>query len=203
MPRKLKPYKVDHVYDGKLRVRVEIMFDREDKVFFAELDTERVQASTVDECRKLAREMIPRAVKMEWKPYILVDGGMEHDFRYNSHGVDGHVVELRFGFSRLEAATNLQGRMIERPHVLDWSHKDQERRTSDCHRAEELIPYTAEMWASLEALRGQIEQAGKRLAELVEDRANLPARLAHDGGSVLLLPAAPTEQPRRRKVAGR
>jgi hypothetical protein len=200
MPRALKPYKVDYVYDGKLRVRVEIMFDRDAKLFFAELETERVQAPSVDECKRLTRDMIPRVVQMEWKPYIIVDGRTEVDCVYSSHGRDGHDVELHFRFSRREITKNLQGNMIERLHVLDWPHKDTERRTSSCNLDEErLIPYSAELWANLVALKEQIEKAGERLVELIDDRKKLPARLA--AGNVLALPAAP--EARRRKAVGR
>jgi hypothetical protein len=200
VPRPLKPYKVDYVYDGKLRVRVEIMFDRDAKLFFAELHTERVQAPSVDECKKLAREMIPRVVQMEWKPYIVVESCTDHDNRYSHHGRTGHNVELSFVFSRLEITKNLQGHMIERLHVLDWPHKDHQRQTSACNQDEDkLIPYSAELWASLVALKEQIEGAGDRLSRLVEDRKNLPARLA--AGNVLALPAAP--EARRRKAVGR
>ena len=78
MPRKLKPYLVSHVKDATTGNTFDIMLDREDKVFFAHVLGERIEAATAEDCEKLALEHIKTTTKMEWKKIIQVNTPSRH-----------------------------------------------------------------------------------------------------------------------------
>jgi hypothetical protein len=192
MPRKLKPYKVDDVHHRL--AKVDIMFDREDKVFFAQLGIERVEAPDVETCKKLTVEMIPRAVQLEWKPMIEVEGGIDEVQKHHCE----HV-RLVLSYVRFEFAERLDGGQLQRAHSED---SDDPTRRSERYveypEMRTLLPYTEETWAALGRLRETIEAAGNRLEAIRKKPEALLAMLAGKT-SFLALPEAAPKKGRNKK----
>ncbi len=120
MPRKLKPYKVDDVAAG--RERLPIFFDRDDKVFFAEIGMERVQHTDLVEAKKLAVQLLTRAPRYTWEPIIVVDRITKYTGTYHLHGEEAEHAEMDVTFYRCERAESPleRGRWFSRRHTIDF-----------------------------------------------------------------------------------
>lgn len=109
MPRALKPYVVDKIVHTNRHDSLDLMFDRDAKVFFATLGMERVQSTDVAEATRLAKALLENAPRYHWEPIIIVDyvdSGERTKRRYGSRPERTIDTELHFSFRRAERCRN-------------------------------------------------------------------------------------------------
>lgn len=103
MSRALKPQKVDFVHIPNSNLDINLMLDRNDKIFFFELDGQRVEARTFLELRDKAEERARHYVTLVWIPIISIylrDPNEEDGFHHNYNHVHDTDAEISFKFDR-------------------------------------------------------------------------------------------------------
>lgn len=205
MPRDLKPYVVDKILHPSNRSVLELFFDRNKHVFFAEIAMERVEHTDIGEARKLAKDLLIRGRLYAWEPVIIVEKVDEKDERLyygrNRHDGGEHQVRLEFSFSRCDRAPHHAEpkRWYSRLHQEDFDKEvrrlrkigaaasattREERRATNVELEElrtydaNVIPYSGDLWDGLAAIELSIKLARKQLAELT-GRKDFAERVAH------------------------
>lgn len=157
--RQLKPYKVGEITNREKATRVELLFDRNKGIFFAELNGERVEAETLEEVKKLARGLSTTAAEpLKWRRWIEAEVEETNDVRDEG-------MSFRFDFRRFERAKSQSGRVLERDfgaenegrELYGWERRDLER--------EVLVPYSDEAWEALGKVNDQLNAFARRLRE--------------------------------------
>lgn len=214
MPRPLKPYVVDSVWCESTRLRVDILFDRNRKNFFAKVGTNEVRAKDVEGCKVLARDLAAQSVAFSWTPIIVIDKTCKCSANLYSGEGPKRYAGVDVEFRRIEVSPDPSPRRGGKPghvwrrHPLDVGDDEldlEDRRLfrdvcshqdygSTCE-----VPYTEEAWAALCAIADAVDAAAERLDALFADE-HLEAKLLHVGSqhAVLALPAFN----RRRNVEG-
>lgn len=201
MPRNLKPQKVETITVGSRGAgnacSANLMLDRNKLDFFVKLGLEEVRASTANECRKKAYEHFSKWKPETWEPMIAVLMECDGDTDRSYGQLRAVSTDLSFVFYRFERAKMLDGEYLEREHSEDRRHGD----VSDSWRFHEshdtvYLPYKTETWAGLQALRGAIIDARRKLISILE-RPDLEKALLKVSTVGLQLSAAPTKKVRR------
>lgn len=223
MPRPLKPYKVEVVMHSNGRDHIEVMFDRDRKLFFAQMGVERAESSDLTAVRNLAKQLVEKGARYEWEAIIVVSPPSLDDHNYGgSSYYEEHEPKLRFEFYRCERAPDPRSgkhnepRWIVRQHEAEFEadkpNKEARRqRETNCERYGDLrewdgtvyIPYTEEAWQALIAIEAAVVETRKRLAGLLS-RDDLPKLLAGIRAApqqLLALPAGPSPNSRAAKRA--
>jgi hypothetical protein len=205
MPRKLKPYKVDEVLNPKTGIKVDIMLDRNDKVFFGMVGPTRIEAPTAEECEKAVRKALRDYTGLEWQSFIIVDSeGGESHWRTSGHETRNANVSLRF--HRLYGAKTVDGTWVQKPFEEDAPggsyHFDAEHYMRRWWRGddESTIPYTDEAWATLNTMRDRIEGIAEFLKELI-GRKDFAALLNNPKSDLLLGSGQKRGKKKRKKKA--
>jgi len=197
MSRQLKPLRVDSFYDGKRRLSIDIMLDRNDKTFFAKVDHTSLTAPSVAELKGKIKTELLNSKPPEWTRVIQLGVTEKDESWRRSRGghVTTHQAGLEIHFSRKEVAT-LRGRLIERPFredVPDAWHEDFDgdalRYSETAYNDEEKhqIPYSAEAWATLNECVTALEKARTRLEVLFNPKDGGRLLAARALGGVALL----------------
>lgn len=173
MPRKLKPYMVDQVYDA-FHGRIDIYFDRDQKIFFSGVLGERAEADTLRECKKATEKLAGTLRELVWRQVICIE---DHEIEYGS-GYENTWI-LRFTSSRHEIADSPAGQFERRftttegdPEPVkvypaeNYPRRTLGRRDTGCV----TIPYSQEAWRTILQIRTAIEETSKRIAKLVGSR---------------------------------
>ena len=188
MSRQLKPQIVDEVTSPNGLVRIPVYFDRNEKDFFVEITgrDDRVRADSVHEVKKLAAEMLAKAVEYKWEGIIVVEMEESYDEKYKAAGAysyKGHAgfgARIEFEFDRLERSRHptREGEFVYRKHTLDFeagepstfSRTEREKNASVktyCPFDATVLPYDDETWAGLLALKRAVDDAQAKLEDLV------------------------------------
>jgi hypothetical protein len=216
--RSLKPYRVDEVRTEF--ARADVMFDRNRKKFFMLVGVERVEHDLLEECKKLGRAVLLRAIRYEWRPVIyvqVIERDEETIHISNRHG-EAHVIELRLHFWRCEVTEHPSedGRLLSREYADDFEERMLRYRKSDQVFArekrtmndatviseiwcddEQALPYTEETWAALNHINGMIRDLSKRLDALVKTPNFARRVLAVKDALALPAPRGRIPRPRR------
>jgi len=190
MPRKLKPYEVDSIYDS-VNGRIRIFFDRDKKLFFGEVKGQRAEADTLDQCKRETRTLAETLREIVWRQIIMISGSPTY------HGQDD-TSQLEFTASRHEIA-DTKGGQIERDFFRTTAGDPEPEEPPTMHdgtpvhttkkfwgESGTVIPYSHAAWRTVLEIRKAIEAVKKRLDELVEAK-DLERRLVT--GNLRLLPA--------------
>ena len=88
MTRQLKPQVVDEVSSPNGHVKLPVFFDRNDKDFYVEVTgpDDRVRADSVNDVKKLARELLAKVTEYKWEGIIIVEVEQSYDGKYKSPG---------------------------------------------------------------------------------------------------------------------
>jgi hypothetical protein len=180
-PRQLKPQKVEDFHDRPRRQMFDLMLDRNSLTFFALIQGERLEATSIIELRKLVASKCTTLSTVEWSKVIELelhekpDGGSHWNRK-----VDGtEENELRFQFSRFEIGQLADGTKLKRRFTEDlpeFKRADQER--DGCahttrlvnYEIEKQIPYSEERWAALLEVSAGLDRARERLARFFEPK---------------------------------
>jgi hypothetical protein len=209
MSRQLKPQIVDEVRSANDLVRLPVYFDRNEKDFYVEVTGlgDRVRADSVIEVKRLARELLAKAVAFKWEGIITIKLEDTYEKKY-AHNYQGQRfgTSIKFEFDRMERSqhpTRHEKEFVYRQHTIDFEESD----PNDWHRkrrdrSEELkryysqmgdvvLPYDEETWAGLHAMKRAIDEAHAKLEVLIE-RKDLIDRLRLVGkqAAMPILPAA-------------
>ncbi len=220
MPRELKPRVIDEVESPNGLLRVPVYFDRNEKDFFVEIAgrADRVRAESVVEVKKLASEMLAKAIAYDWQGIIAIDNERSWEERHGNYRFGGRVrsqigASIEFEFERLERSPNpvQHDKWIYREHTLDFeAGKPTKHAREQRERNEKLVTmweinmtavilYDDETWAGLLAMKRAVDEAHAKLTALV-GRKDLAERLRLVGkqATMPILPAAVGEARGRR-----
>lgn len=180
MPRKLKPYKVDHVGNQKTGVNVEIMLDRDSQTFFGMVGTIRIEAESAKACKTAVNKALRDYTGMDWQPYIII-GSFRWDGHSTVNGYEESRTEISLKFHRLLGAKAVDGSWSSKPFEEDAPggdgyHFKEEHYINRWYRPDEdddynydnerVIPYTKEAWDTLLRMQTRIEEVGAFLRDL-------------------------------------
>lgn len=192
MPRELKPKQVSSYRHSTLRISVPIWLNRNDLTFFVKYMGQRVEADSVKEVKILARPLILRMSKLEWKKVI--------DVSVYDEGRRSGSAGFSLSFVRLEISEQMgeyEGKKKLLRYRRDWPtrypmDKKWRKELADVHHdfhedtdGDYRIPYTKESWEGLRRIAAIIEKARKDLLAVVKHR-----------DAVKLLSAVPSRSPR-------
>lgn len=198
---KLKPLKVEHLYDSKTKSSVDLMLDRDEKVFFAIVEHEKISAPSIDALREKVKKAFARQAPVNWERVIELSVSEGHATWRGTGGdhVEQHEAEISISFKRFEIGTTSAGINLMRPcredehehwhasieaNPLYHSSTDYERDSKDARR----IPYTDAVWAALQSVKETIDLAYAKLEPLFDPKDKGQKLLALTG--VKLLPAS-------------
>lgn len=126
MPRELKPYKVTTIDHPNGKTSLDLFFDRNKNVFFAQIAMERVEDTDVEKAKAKARHLLINAPVYEWEPVIVVHApDLTERNRYvgaRRHRSAEVSVALHFTFERCERA-----RDVLNPTEKNWKDQTVER----------------------------------------------------------------------------
>ena len=200
MPRPLKPYVVDSVWCETTRTRLDILFDRDAKNFFAKLGASEVRAKDVEACKALARELAANAVSFVWTQVIVVETVCNRDSMHWHKDDNRQYTGVELEYRRIEVSpdpcSKRDGGRVCRPHPLDVAadneyEADRRKAYRDVRHhvlyddKERELPYTDEVWAALGAISETLNSAADKLNALFAD-AELGAKLLHAGRHTVL-----------------
>lgn len=190
----------------------EIHYNRDQKWFQTWVDEELVTGSTERECETKARSFIEGIVKLDWKPFIIIDksriGKTERDDRFG-RGVIQRTCSFEMRFWRVEIAVTKDPRRprVERKHVEDkkedeyWTAEEERRWQSGSaasmhHEDEDYIylDYDPAIWDTLMRMCQALEHQRENLNKLLRSK-NLERQLLAQRNA---LPALPAPKRRRR-----
>lgn len=190
MPRKLKPYKVDRVTNSKTGVGVDILLDREDRVFFGMVGPTRIQSDTADECKKRVRNALRNYKGLEWKGFIILNAE-ETEHGWSNNGFKVINTGLNLTFHRLMGAKTSDGAWTCKPFEEDvhpdspFSEEDRMKLWYRDARSKKIIPYTQEVWSTLMEMHKRIKKMGKDLEKFCK-RKNIGKLLTQAGAMKML-----------------
>lgn len=212
MSRSLKPLKVEDFWDSKTRGRVELMLNRDDKVFFAVIEHEKIEAPSINELRAKVKEALSKLTQVEWSRVIELSVSRRGGGWGNSEHIDRHQAELGVTFMRFEVGKTAGGINLKRPFPEDEHEHWREdlaanplmHSSSDYdHESNERIPYSEAAWTALNGVKAAVEAAYAKLEPLFDAKDKGAKLLALT--DVRLLPAntevvdaAPTKKARKR-----
>lgn len=212
MSRSLKPLKVEHFHDQKTRCSADLMLNRDDKVFFAVVEHEKIEAPSINELREKVKKAFSEMAQVQWTRVIELNVSKDKGWNRQSGHIEEHEVELSVSFQRFEVGKTAAGIYLKRPlredeHEMWLSDLDANpllHSTSDWdHKAASRIPYTEATWAALEGVKEAIEAAHAKLEPLFDPKDKGQKLLALTG--MRLLPAstdvvdtAPAKKARKR-----
>jgi len=192
MSRSLKPLSVEQMHDQRTRTTVEIMFDRNDKVFFGVVEHARISAPAIGELRDAVKAALAKLQKVAWSRVIELSVSKSD---HNKWGQSGHIarlqVELDVSFSRFEVGKTSAGLYLKRPFTEDLHDSWRDSVENDPLRYSSTdfdgnpkkgdkvnrIPYSEATWVALNGVKTAIEAAYEKLEPLFD---------AKDGGKKLL-----------------
>lgn len=197
MSRSLKPMHVEDLFDQKTRNRVELMLDRNDKVFFAVVEHERISAPSIEALRTKVKEALSKLTQVEWSRVIeLSVSGQDGGGYGSSDRIENHSAEINVTFKRFEVGTTTRGINLKRPFLEDEHEHWREDLVSDplMHTSEDYdrknkqrLPYSDAVWAALQGVKAAVEAAYAKLEPLFDSKDRGQKLLAMTG--LLLLPA--------------
>jgi hypothetical protein len=129
MPRPLKPHFIEKVFHKNGRDHLDVMFDRDHKVFFVATGQVRKEHSDLAEVRKLAAELLKQPPTYEWRPVIVVDHQEpeEKGYRYwaDRGKANKHYASTVFEFYRAEICPDprRKGEQLVRSHTVEWDEQ--------------------------------------------------------------------------------
>jgi len=197
MSRSLKPHVVDEVSSPNGLIRLPVYFDRTEKDFYVEVTgrDDRVRADSVAEVKKLARELLAKAIEYKWEGIITIEMGESYDAKYKQMGTYNYRgqrfgARVEFEFDRMERSPHptREGHAVYRKHTLDfeegkpdaYSRKQREKNADlkqwGCSAEAIVLPYDEETWAGLQAVKRAIDAAQAQLEALIA-RKDLADRL--------------------------
>jgi hypothetical protein len=211
MTRQLKPQIVDEVKSPNGLVVLPVYFDRNEKDFYVEVTdrSDRVRADSVIEVKRLAKEMLAKAVAFAWEGVIILElqGSYEERHRPGSPSYGGlrFGASVQFEFRRMERSRHPTdpNKFVYRKHLIDfeaaepdaWKRKRREKNEDleHCYSSMDdvVLPYGEETWAGLHAMKRAVDNAQAQLEALVA-RKDLADRLRLVGkqAAIPILPAA-------------
>lgn len=215
MTRQLKSQVVDEVASPNNLVRLPVYFDRNEKDFYVEITgpNDRVRANNVQEVKRLAREMLARAVEYKWEGIITVATKPSYDEQHKTgtiyyRGRDKHGAAVEVEFDRLERSAHptRPREYVYRTHTIDFEARepnpiDEKRRVDNAdlkqwgvNPSATVVLYDDAVWAGLLAVKRSVDAAQAQLEALV-GRGDLDEKLRLAGRQVPvpMLPEAVVE----------
>lgn len=187
MSRPLKPLQVERMFVQKHHVGVELFLDRNDKVFFATFEVERIEAPSLNELKEKVKLAVERSKPVTWTRVIELSCSPRPDFHHGGREapMEHHSIEVEF--RRVEVGATSDGRKLIRPFTEDLDEKFRRPRqeenpneyaTVDYHADDDTrMPYTEATWAAVRAVASAIDKAREKISELFD---------AKDGGKKLI-----------------
>ena len=167
MSRKLKPYKVSEVFAGPARMRVDILLDREELVYFANVLGQKIADKNVEVVKKFVLEFVNENQAVTWQGAIRVE--LAHP-RNDPPSVS--ISLSRFYWARLGE------KLIQR----DWDderispfHKNESGFNPPCNEWDEdewptfFFPYSEELWEGLNVFRESVVGLSRNLIEMMKN----------------------------------
>jgi hypothetical protein len=107
MPRKLKPILIETVKDHASGVKIDLLFDKNNKRFECKLGPQERAANTLEGIRAEAQKLIAEFDGAVWRPVIEVT------FKKNTSA--NTLDPLTFAFKEIEVCNRVDGNMMQRP----------------------------------------------------------------------------------------
>lgn len=171
MARSLKPQKVDEVKDDRTGAVVDVMLNRNDLTFFAELPGEagKVEGATALEVKAETFQRLRAMANLTWRPAIMVSGIAKRDAWNRELGLK---VETKRGYV---AEVSPGGRVL----WLDWQHGDSTddqklKWSSTLSFWRESVPLELPLNEGREVIEMKGTSAERRRYETGQDRTLLP-----------------------------
>jgi hypothetical protein len=178
----------------------DLMFDPNVKSFFGVIEGETFRANTASECSNILFKRLSIQPNRQWQKFIFVNSNDTEMHHWDDPvPMDGAVAS--FEFYRMEIATDSSGEFYRR-----WLNDDEDPgverhafRLLKRHAVWHQIPYSAEAWQSLVALRDLLNAANKKLSDLLHSP---DAKALLEQRSVRLLSAPEPEVYRAPEIHG-
>jgi hypothetical protein len=187
MPRKLKPYPVSEVTDRETGHTFQIMLDREDKTFFANVLGLRIEAGTAKECERLTLEKIKDETKMEWRKILRVRTGGNYtkgmEMEYSVHEIAKRTSTRERCWAYVERT--LVPSFHDRPEAYAYQDFPGDVK-SHPESGEFILPWSEAVEAGLMDIRIRIKETQAKLKQILE-REDAAEKLAKSGWSLLTM----------------
>lgn len=212
--RALKPQKVADVRSASGRLRLDVYLDRNSLDFFAEAGGKTVRGATIDECKKLARQLATDMETFSWEPFIEIE--LKDDSR-TIHMRNGRYdttvrAGLELSFRRFERALSPgeTDKYVTRQHTADFlasspsasavKEREQNRRTDNFWAYEEhrYIPYSEEVWQGLLRIQQVLDALRARVDEMMKDDDVIGLLTGIGRNGMPLLPAGSADDTTKR-----
>lgn len=176
------------------------MLNRDDKVFFAVVEHEKIEAPSIYELRTKVKEALSKGAKVTWSRIIELSVSQRTRGGWGtSDHIESHDTELSVSFKRFEVGVTARGIHLKRPFPEDedehWREDVAENplmhsSTDYEHESKERMPYSDAVWAALNGVKEAIEAAYAKLEPLFDTKDRGQKLLALTG--IKLLPASIT-----------
>lgn len=215
MTRALKPQKADEFHHERLGVRVDLMFDRNQKDFYAVVVNEALRAPSIVELRKLVRIAVEKNAELRWYQIIVVWLPTDTWGATSDRG----FARCSFKHERYEVADRADGQRVQRPFRENGVKPDNgihrgNENNPDLDLVEKFygggreharnlgnqkphvfeLPYSDEVWGVLERMAGSLRKAATDLDNLLRssDLEMQLKNLATRASTTVLLTATTT-----------
>jgi hypothetical protein len=188
-PKKLKPQALDTIDDRNTGRKVTLYLDRDTRVFYYEMDGERVEEREFLTLERRAKEDVKKRVPLQWEPRLKYDFDANRPGdRWSSdsrtmhrEGGEAHLT-FELDFERFEIARRPDGVLVRRKHDGDLTADERDERKAGKFDGTVLYsekvpghPYDERVWRALNAIFDTMVDAAGKIEKLMGDPKLLAA----------------------------